>query len=359
MGVLGKLVPKKSSAAKTMAKLPVTTGEAALLPSSVPTSSAPVGSTAAEDPNDVPTYFTAFIILYYTFFGLTTLIYPYVHAVDGPFPNPVAYFTTITTEQAFAFRLFGAALITIVVGPWLDEIFGGAGVSMMAFTRQMMVLNTIFLFMFLYYSYYAPLATGVPMMFNVQAITNGLIFAWNFIEVTDAGMATYYVLGTCGMFGFFAVGLISVPDLLFGPPSPIAYWTSWNDLAMMTARSLGLGTPAPSKLPTSLGDTSHTLLTMLPLVPRRMPSSPYFPWCHVAGMFVLFILGYLYCGKTAGYAKLCTVWNILLLAFCSQPAYFGGDASVASMWEIQFVFQVRPEPEPAPSKPSTSASPSP
>ena len=76
-------------------------------------------------------------------------------------------------------------------------------------------------------------------------------------------------------------------------------------------------------------------------------------------MFVLFILGYLYCGKTAGYAKLCTVWNILLLAFCSQPAYFGGDASVASMWEIQFVFQVRPEPEPAPSKPSTSASPSP
>merc|ERR1740138_814188 len=168
----------------------------------------------------------------------------------------------------------------------------------MAFTRQMMVLNTIFLFMFLYYSYYAPLATGVPMMFNVQAITNGLIFAWNFIEVTDAGMATYYVLGTCGMFGFFAVGLISVPDLLFGPPSPIAYWTSWNDLAMMTARSLGLG------------------------------------------MFVLFILGYLYCGKTAGYAKLCTVWNILLLAFCSQPAYFGGDASVASMWEIQFVFQI-------------------
>jgi len=100
------------------------------------------------------------------------------------------------------------------------------------------------------------------------------------------------------MFGFFAVGLISVPDLLFGPPSPIAYWTSWNDLAMMTARSLGLG------------------------------------------MFVLFILGYLYCGKTAGYAKLCTVWNILLLAFCSQPAYFGGDASVASMWEIQFVFQI-------------------
>jgi hypothetical protein len=58
------------------------------------------------------------------------------------------------------------------------------------------------------------------------------------------------------------------------------------------------------------------------------------------GMLVLFILGFALCGKTAGYAKLCTVWNVLLLGFCSQPAYFGGDLSVACMWEIQFVCQI-------------------
>ena len=221
-------------------------------------------------------------------------------AADGPlpFPNPMAYFTTISDEQAFSFRLAGASFLSLAMGPWLDEIFGGAGVRMMAFTRQMCILNTIQVPLFLYFAYYAPLATAVPFMWNIQAITCGIIFAWNVIEVAASALPTFYTLFTVGMFGFFSVALIAAPDLMFGPPSPIAYFNTWSELGLMFGRSLGLG------------------------------------------MAVLFILGYLYCGKTAGYAKLCTVWNITLLGFCAIPAYFGGSSAVASMWEIQFVAQI-------------------
>ena len=39
-----------------------------------------------------------------------------------------------------------------------------------------------------------------------------------------------------------------------------------------------------ASLHTARGDTCHThLLTLPPLVPRAMPTSPYRPWCHVAG----------------------------------------------------------------------------
>lgn len=306
MGIMNKMKPKKASHAKTMQPLPVTAGGPARAsgPQAVgadpeaPTAPLVTSAAAGADHDDDPTYFTTFMILYYGFFGITMLVYPSVHAADGPFPNPLAYFTTISDEQTFTFRMVGAAFITLVLGPFLDDIFGGAGVTFMAFARQLCVINTIFLFLFLYYAYYAPLANAVPFMWNIQAIMNGLIFAWNVIETCPSALPTYYTRATVAMFGFFAVALVSIPNVLFGPPSPIAYWNEWTELGLMCARSLGIS------------------------------------------MGCVFIGGYYLCGTTAGYAKLCTVWNVLIFGLVAVPAYFGGDSSVASMWEIQFVLQI-------------------
>merc|ERR1719506_1991376 len=57
-------------------------------------------------------------------------------------------------------------------------------------------------------------------------------------------------------------------------------------------------------------------------------------------MFLAFTVGYYLYGKSAGFTKMCTVWNVIVTSLCLIPAYFGGSASVASMWEIQLVFQV-------------------
>ena len=69
-------------------------------------------------------------------------------------------------------------------------------------------------------------------------------------------------------------------------PSPSWYFSALPNPSLPRAMPSSPHFPwchvACSPHPTSLGATCHALLTPLPLVPRVMPSSPHFPWCHVA-----------------------------------------------------------------------------
>lgn len=233
------------------------------------------------------------------FFGITLVLYPKIHTVNnGLFTNPLAYWQTISDETEVAFRLAGAGFLTLVMGPFFDEIFGGVGVKMMAFAREMLFINTLLFFFFLYYSFYAPLGTAVTLIWQCQAILSGLILGANICEVTGASLKSYYVAFVCLEFGGFSLALMSIPNILFGPPSPVAYWKTWSDLAMLTGRSLGIG------------------------------------------MFLAFVLGYYYFSKNDGFVKMLTVWNFAITALTAIPAFYGGAESVSSMWLIQFAFQI-------------------
>ena len=229
--------------------------------------------------NDEPTFFTTFMVLFYGFFGLTLLINPSIHALDGPFPNPMAYWTTIdenTTcaicivhtaldtlicirlshrpcesaypldgsppdcSRSFAFRLAGACFLTLVLGPFTDELFGGVGVQMKAFTEQMFIANLLGFFIFVFYGFWSPLATAVPFMWRGQAVLASVILAWNLIElVTGSQLKAYYSDINAALYGFFGISLVAAPKLFFGPGSPVAFWSDWDDLSLFTARSLG------------------------------------------------------------------------------------------------------------------------
>jgi len=296
MGIFGKLTkkmaPKKSSIlsrADTFLKKKE--------PSDVEAKGGPAPAAGSDD--DEATVFTTFMIIYYGFFAITCIAYPEVHMVGGlPFDNPLAYWTTITPALEFALRGMGCAFFVLIMGPFLDEIFGGAGVSMMAFTRQMCLLNALFTLMFLYYGYYAPPAAAVVFMFQIQAGVSAFLLGWSILEVSGSWLTDYYSAFTSLYFGFFAVGLSTVPDLLFGPASPLTYWKEWEPLDLMIARCVGYS------------------------------------------MAAMFLLGYLYFGKTDGYAKMCTAWNVAIFGLCVIPAYFGGASAVAKMWEIQFLAQI-------------------
>ena len=79
---------------------------------------------ALADPDDEATIYTTFMVIFYGFFGLTLLFYPYIHAASY---NPMAYWTSMTDQLAFSFRIAGSTMLAIVLGPFLDEIFGGPG----------------------------------------------------------------------------------------------------------------------------------------------------------------------------------------------------------------------------------------
>ena len=283
MGLMNKLTPKKTTAKKHVEashEAPTIVSKGKVAPAGV----APAGVSAGHG-DDESTVFTTFMILYYGFFGITLLVYPRLHCADGPFPNPLAYWTTISDETEFVFRLAGTAILTLVIGPFLDEIFGGVGVQMMAFTRQMCVANAILFVLFLYYSFYAPLDTAVPMIWQGQAMVGGLILGWNIIEVSGDMLQTYYTVFCVLEFSFFGLSLASVPALLFGPPSPFKYWESWSDLSLTCGRSVGLA------------------------------------------MTSAFLLGFYLYSKSNGFTKMVTVWNVILTGLMVIPAYFGGDLS--------------------------------
>merc|ERR1711988_169167 len=105
----------------------------------------------------------------------------------------------------------------------------------MAFTRQMCLLNALLFVVFLYYGYYAPPAAAV-FMFQIQAGVSAFLFGWSVLEVSGSWLTDAYSTFTSFYFGFFALGLATVPDLLFGPASPFTYWNEWEPLSLMIAR---------------------------------------------------------------------------------------------------------------------------
>jgi hypothetical protein len=250
--------------------------------------------------DDEPTWFTTFSLFYFGFFGITLLLYPQIHTSDagGLFANPIAYWTSISDETAFTFRIAGAGFLTLVTGPFFDEMFGGAGVTMMAFTRQMCMINLLIFVLFQYYTFYAPLASAIALIWKCQTAFGGLLLGWNIVEVVSSGLKEYYTLFLTAEFSFFALTLAIAPQTLYGPSSPLAYWNEWGDLALCTARSLGLG------------------------------------------MIGLFIVGYYFFSSNPGYTKMCTLWNVAITGLMAIPAFYGGSSAVASMWMIQFVLQV-------------------
>ena len=145
MGILAKLTPgkkKASGAAVAPAATPT------IVPGTTAVSYAAVETHAptATVSDDEPTIFTTFMIVYYGFFGLSLLIHPYVFAASY---NPLPYWTSMSDELAFAFRITGGAFLTLVLGPFMDEMFGGVGVVMSAFTRQLVFANTAIFLVFL------------------------------------------------------------------------------------------------------------------------------------------------------------------------------------------------------------------
>lgn len=248
--------------------------------------------------NDEPTFFTTFMVLFYGFFGLTLLINPSIHALDGPFPNPMAYWTTIDENTTFAFRLAGACFLTLVLGPFTDELFGGVGVQMKAFTEQMFIANLLGFFIFVFYGFWSPLATAVPFMWRGQAVLASVILAWNLIElVTGSQLKAYYSDINAALYGFFGISLVAAPKLFFGPGSPVAFWSDWDDLSLFTARSLG------------------------------------FALLAIAGM------GFYYMEKNA-FCKQMTFFNLVNIALFIEPAFGNGKSSVDAMWEIQLVINL-------------------
>lgn len=261
-------------------------------------SAAPAGGA---DKDDEATVFTTAMICYWGFFAVTLIINPSVHALDGPFPNPMAYWKTLTENETMIFRIAGCAFLTLLVGPFFDEIFGGVGVKMMAFARQMCFINLLSLFIFLWYSFYSPLDTAVTFMWEIQAAVCGLLVGWSVVEVVDSAetIKTLYVVATVGLFAFFGLGLIAAPSLLFGPPSPVKYWNTWTDLTILLSRGVGIV------------------------------------------MTCTFLVGYFVVGKSAGFAKLCTAFNLgvttlLVLAVTT----LNGPSSVDSMFKIQVCFNL-------------------
>ena len=221
-----------------------------------------------------------------------------IHAADASPWNPAAYWTTISPSTAFAFRIAGGAFLTLILGPFLDEIFGGVGVLMKAFTRQCLIFNFIAFFLFLYFSFYAPLDDAIPFIWKGQTIFAGFVLAWSIIEAIPLQyLPGSYVLFNVLMYSGFGVGLTAIPDLAFGPPSPVAYWNEWGPLDVLTGRSLGLS------------------------------------------LLILITLGAVY-ASGPGYCKQVTAFNLINTGLFVLPAFYGGSSAVTSMWLIQFVFTV-------------------
>mmetsp|Transcript_28882 Transcript_28882/g.74176 ORF Transcript_28882/g.74176 Transcript_28882/m.74176 type:complete len:344 (-) Transcript_28882:483-1514(-) len=179
----------------------------------------------------------------------------------------------------------------------MDEMFGGVGVVMSAFTRQLCFTNAAVFFTFLYYTFYAPISTAVPMMWQAQTILAALILAWNLIEaISVEALVIFYARFNVALYSFFSVSLMAAPSFFFGTPSPIAYWSVWGDLSLCAARGLGVG------------------------------------------LFGFMAVGYYF--HREAMCKLLTVFNVINIVLFSLPAFFGGESAVVPMWLIQLLVTV-------------------
>ena len=282
MGFLSKMKPKSTSMFSKTEK------------------TATSGNLLSTADDDDMTVFTCFSILYYGFYALTLLIYPSIHAEDGPFYNPMAFWKTITPGIGFSLRMVGALTTALILGPFIDEIFGGKGVSMKAFTQQLLIVNTLVFLIFLWFAFYSPIPGCNPVVWQGTCAFGGFLLGWNLVEATGTSIRKVYPTFCMLYFGFFAFGTMSFPSVLFGPPSPVAYWKTWSELSFFMVRAFGT-------------------------------------W-----MFAAFVMGYFYFKDEPGFTKMCTIFNFGIAGLALMPAYFGGILSmgVSSMWEIQLCMQI-------------------
>jgi hypothetical protein len=267
-----------------------------------------------------PSVFAKFMLFYYGFFGITLSVYPKVHAADGPFPNPMAYWTTIGPDLEFGFRIAGIATLAVAFGPMFDllghqklgalKVEGGvkemlADGGKMSFCFQLLFVNAAIFIVFLYYSFYAPLDNAAVLIWKCQTGFGGAILAWNLIEAfgTDTAVtAPHFAQFVTAFFGFFAVSLFVAPSFFFGPPSPVAYWTVWTDLGVFCARSVGASL-----------------------------------------MCLLFVGYYLYAVKTIlneGFMKQIGFLSLANLPLFILPAFYGGASPVSWIWQAQLMIQI-------------------
>ena len=243
--------------------------------------------------DDECTIFTTFMTCYFGFYAVVCLAYPKLFVIMPYMP----YWTELTDSECFIFRLFGIIALTFVFGPYMDETFGGSGVRMAAFTRQLGIANLLLFFLFVYYTFYAPLATAVVLTWQVQCVISTILLGWSITEcITVETLVSFYAKANVSMYTFFGVALVAAPSDIFGTPSPLAYWSAWGPLAVLSARGLGIG-----------------LLSFV-------------------------ATGYYYSG-----AKMCkafTVFNIINVGLFTMPAFFPGESAVDDMWQIQILISV-------------------
>ena len=243
--------------------------------------------------NVYTTLFTKVMCLYWGFFGITLVAYPKLFAVDGlPISNPTAYWTTLSPETCFAFRLAGGSFLLIAFAPKYFRM------GLDGFVKMMLFGNFLTFNLFLYYGFYKPFDTAVPMMWKAQGYICAAVLGWNIVEfVYPYQLKTNFNLFLAFFFGFFGVALSAAPSIMFGPPSPVAYWNEWGDLPDMAARSLGF-----------------TVLTLV----------SYGCYLHDSDSFI----------------KQMNMFNLINLGLFSIPAYFGGSSAVTWIWQAQCVMQV-------------------
>jgi hypothetical protein len=297
MGFMSKMTFKQKTA-KDVTALPAMTGSTGVGPKISYTPTKPVlpieTSLAGQDE---PTLFTTFMVLYLGFFGLTLVFYPYIHAADAAPWNPLAYWKTIDAELAFAFRIAGAGFLTLALGPFFDELFGGVGVRMKAFTEQCMMINIIIFGVFAYYSFYAPLSNAISFMWLFQAYFSAFLVGWGVINaVTMQVIVDAYVTFCVFLYASFAVTLCIDPELFWGPPSPVAYW-KWDEFSILAGRSFGVS------------------------------------------MGILIILGALW-NASSGFCKQITLFNAINTGLFAIPTFYGGASAIKQMWEIQFAISI-------------------
>lgn len=249
------------------------------------------------------TLFSKFMLFYYGFFGVTLFLNASVHAVDGPFPNPLAYWTTLSAESIFFARIGGLGMLILVLSPaYFDMAHSG-------FIKATLAVNTVIWLVFIVYSFYPPaaMATAISLVWKAQTLFAGAVVGCSVLEYNSLfelpsardlpvfinNFAKFLAI----YFGGFAVALMTIPDILFGPPSPLAYWTVWGDLAMLPARSFGF--------------------TMLAVI----------------------VCGYLW-HEDRKFLKMTNIFNLIFIPFFIQPAFYGGESAVAWIWQAQLALQI-------------------
>ena len=153
-----------------------------------------------------PTLYEKFTLFYIGFFGITLVINPSIHAADGPYPSPMAYWTTISDQTTFAFRFLGISFLSVVLAP---KFFG---MSSFAFVKMTAAMAVGSFFLFAWYGLWAPLDTAVTKMWKIQAYVQGAYAGWALIVANGITRESYSAF-VAAYYSFFGVSLMIAPEV--------------------------------------------------------------------------------------------------------------------------------------------------